>query len=471
MTTYFGILTKVGEAKEANAKALGIPVHITELEVGDGGGVLPVPDREQTALIGSRRRAAINRKFVDPVNPNWLVIEQVIPEQFGGWWIRELGLRDADGDLVAVANCPPTYKPQLAEGSARTQVVRMVLLVSSTANFTLKVDPAVVLATRGYVDEEAAKKLGKTETAVAATKLATARKISASGAAKAAAKEFNGEKDIDLELSDLDMGKATKGTLPVARGGTGLTDVPDGHLLIGAPNGKMRTATFFSMIPARHFPLIHSIAALPSEDVGPIVVAEVSEVWIWQETPFFTGYRSPLCGRPVDGHTVAPLACEVDGVGGLLPKAIYRGLWGFAQENGLVVSQETWSANIGAHYFVDVNSTQFRVPDIRNMMRRYTGTDADSSSPRWSGSRQLDALQRITGGFHAVSDFNSEFPVVWSQDGVFIDGGTGLNAPSIEDIISQEKPTRRTGFDSARVTRSSSETRPMNVAYHPRIHA
>ncbi|MGB3433561.1 hypothetical protein [Achromobacter sp.] len=272
-------------------------------------------------------------------------------------------------------------------------------------------------------------------------------------------------------LQNLDMGKATKGTLPVVRGGTGLTSVPDGHLIVGDQDGNLRTATLFSMLPARHFPLIHSITALPVEDVGPIVVAEVSEVWIWQETAHFVGYRSPLCGRPVDGHTVTPLASEIDAVGGLLPKAAYGRLWGYALENGLVVSQETWTANLGAHYFVDVNGAQFRVPDLRNMFRRYTGTDTDTGSSRWSGSRQLDALQRITGGFHAISDFNSEFPVVWSQDGAFLDGGTGVNAPSIDDIISQEKPTRRTGFDSARVTRSSSETRPSNVAFHPRIHA
>ncbi|AMG45328.1 hypothetical protein AL520_13285 [Achromobacter xylosoxidans] len=161
MTTYFGILTKIGEAKEANAKALGVPVKIAEMEVGDGGGVLPVPDREQTSLIGSKHRAPINRIFVDPSNPAWLVVEQVIPEQFGGWWARELGLRDADGDLIAVSNCPPTYKPQMAEGSARTQVVRMVLQVSSTSNFTLKIDPAVVLATRQYVDDGLAGKLNR----------------------------------------------------------------------------------------------------------------------------------------------------------------------------------------------------------------------------------------------------------------------------------------------------------------------
>lgn len=203
MTTYFGILTKIGEAKEANAKALGVPVKIAEMEVGDGGGVLPVPDREQKSLIGTKHRAPINRIFVDPSNPAWLVVEQVIPEQFGGWWARELGLRDADGDLIAVSNCPPTYKPQMAEGSARTQVVRMVLQVSSTSNFTLKIDPAVVLATRGYVDAEVATRLGKDDTAKAAAKLATGRKIAIGGPISASGVVFDGTKDINLNTGEL----------------------------------------------------------------------------------------------------------------------------------------------------------------------------------------------------------------------------------------------------------------------------
>ena len=450
MTTFFGILTKVGEAKEANAKALGVPVLITEMEVGDGGGVSPTPNREQTALIGSKRRALINRSFVDPKNPSWLVVEQVIPETDGGWWIRELGLRDADGDLVAVANCPPTYKPQLAEGSARTQVVRMVLVITSEADFTLKVDPAVVLATRDYVDEEVAQRLGKNETAAAAEKLATARKLSVSGAAKAAPKNFDGSADVDLVLFDLDMDTATKGKLAVARGGTGLALVPDGHVLVGKEDGTLRTATIDSLLPVGRFPLIFSILALPSDNVGPILVAECSEIWIWTETQYFTGYRSPLCGRPIDGHTVTPLANEVDAVGGLLPKAEYARLWSYAQENGLVVPQSTWAANIGAHYFVDYDASQFRVPDLRNMFRRFTGTDADTANARTVGSRQGDSLRSHA---HTLSAGPSNLQT--------------STTPNANDV------GRSGGSPSGGVTLASggAETRGVNVAYNPRIHA
>ncbi|MFI8416495.1 phage tail protein [Serratia sp. NPDC078593] len=151
---YFAILTHQGAAKMANATALGTKLNLTHLAVGDGGGTLPTPDPAQTALLGETRRGAINLLTIDPANAGQIIAEQIIPENEGGWWIREVGLFDSDGDLIAIANCPETYKPQLQEGSGRTQTIRMVLIVSSTEAVTLKIDPAVVLATREYVDSK-----------------------------------------------------------------------------------------------------------------------------------------------------------------------------------------------------------------------------------------------------------------------------------------------------------------------------
>ncbi len=151
---YFAILTNVGAAKLANATALGTQLEITHMAVGDGGGGLPIPNPAQTALIGERRRAAINLLTIDPLNNSQIISEQVIPEDVGGWWIREVGLFDKDGTLVAIANCPETYKPQLQEGSGRTQTIRVILIVSSTQSVSLKIDPSVVLATRQYVDDK-----------------------------------------------------------------------------------------------------------------------------------------------------------------------------------------------------------------------------------------------------------------------------------------------------------------------------
>lgn len=150
---FFAILTATGEAKQANADALGIPWKLTEMGVGDANGTDPIPDRAQKKLINERRRRQLNKLMVDPANASILVAEQVIPADEGGWWIREIGLYDADGDLVAVANCAPSYKPLMSQGSGRTQVVRMNFIVSSAANVVLKIDPAVVLATRQYVDD------------------------------------------------------------------------------------------------------------------------------------------------------------------------------------------------------------------------------------------------------------------------------------------------------------------------------
>ncbi|WP_240632913.1 phage tail protein [Pantoea endophytica] len=152
-TKYFALLTNQGAAKLANAAALGTKVNITQLAVGDGGGTLPTPDPAQTNLIGEKRRASLNSLTIDAANGSQIIAEQIIPEGEGGFWIREIGLFDADGVMIAVANCAETYKPQLAEGSGRTQTVRMIIIVNSTSAVTLKIDPSVVLATRKYVDD------------------------------------------------------------------------------------------------------------------------------------------------------------------------------------------------------------------------------------------------------------------------------------------------------------------------------
>ncbi len=150
---FFAILTNVGRAKQANADALGIPWKITEMGVGDANDTDPIPNEAQTRLINEWRRRPLNQLRVDPANSAVIIAEQVIPADEGGRWIREIGLYDADGDLVAVANCAPSFKPMLSQGSGRTQIVRMNFIVSSIGNITLKIDPAVVLATREYVEQ------------------------------------------------------------------------------------------------------------------------------------------------------------------------------------------------------------------------------------------------------------------------------------------------------------------------------
>lgn len=156
MSQYFTLLTDVGAAKLANATALGQSVQLEKLAVGDGNGVLPTPKASQTSLINERRKEALNSVSIDENNANYIICEQVIPESEGGYYIREIGIFDDAGDLIAVGNFPETYKPILQEGSGRTQTIRCVIMVNSsdTTTVELKIDPSVVLATREYVDKE-----------------------------------------------------------------------------------------------------------------------------------------------------------------------------------------------------------------------------------------------------------------------------------------------------------------------------
>lgn len=148
-----GMLTTQGAAKKTNCDALGIPWEPRYMLIGDANGTDPVPSASQTKLVNQVYRAQLNQLRVSPTDSNVLIAELVLPPDVGGWWIRELALEDKDGVFCAVANAAPSYKPLLAQGSGRNQVVRMHIITSGTSNIQLKIDPSVVLATRGYVDE------------------------------------------------------------------------------------------------------------------------------------------------------------------------------------------------------------------------------------------------------------------------------------------------------------------------------
>lgn len=148
-----GMITTLGAAKKTNCDALGVPWEPRYMLIGDANGADPVPSPTQTKLINQVYRAQLNQLRVSPTDANVLIAEVVLPPDVGGWHIRELALEDKDGVFSAVANVPPSYKPLLAQGSGRNQVVRMHIITSGTSNIQLKIDPSVVLATRQYVDE------------------------------------------------------------------------------------------------------------------------------------------------------------------------------------------------------------------------------------------------------------------------------------------------------------------------------
>lgn len=155
--SYYTVLTAIGQPKVA-ASLLpgGTPLVITSMAFGDGGGAPVTPVENRSALVGEVHRRAVNSVARDTENPSWVVVECVIPQDVGGWTIREVGLIDADGDLVGYGNFPDTYKPVLSEGSGKELVVRIYLEVASAAQVTLQINPSVVLAPRSWVEQQIA---------------------------------------------------------------------------------------------------------------------------------------------------------------------------------------------------------------------------------------------------------------------------------------------------------------------------
>lgn len=285
---FFAILTNIGTAKQANADALGIAWKITQMGVGDANGTDPVPSAAQTALINERRRAPLNQIKVDPTNSAVIVAEQIIPEDVGGWWIREIGLYDADGDLVAIANCAPSFKPLLTQGSGRTQVVRMNMVVSNSSNVELKIDPSVVLATRAYVDAKVLEELNKldskqsvlvaTTANIALAGLQTIDGVAVPAGARVLVKNQTVAKDNGIYLAaaavwtrapDADTNaKVTSALLTSVEQGTSQADtrwqlITDGLIVLGS------TALTFQNVTTGFAPIIAPALVNPTGNTPP----------------------------------------------------------------------------------------------------------------------------------------------------------------------------------------------------------
>ena len=153
---FYTILTQIGKGKIANAGVLGTKVSFTQLALGDGNGVQYDPTETQTALVHEVWRGAISSVKIDENNSNWIMLETVIPSTVGNFTIREAGLFDEDGDLLAIGKYPETYKPTAEEGSIKDLLIRMILMVSNTSAITLRVDPSIIIATQKQVDESEA---------------------------------------------------------------------------------------------------------------------------------------------------------------------------------------------------------------------------------------------------------------------------------------------------------------------------
>ena len=150
---FYTILTEIGKAKIANSGVMGTKVNFTKLKIGDGNGSYYNPTEKQTDLVNTKWEGNITHVGTDEKNPNWIVIEVMIPANVGGFTIREYGAFDDEGNMLAISKCAETYKPTADDGSTKELLIKMILAVSNTENITLKIDPTIIFAKKSEIEE------------------------------------------------------------------------------------------------------------------------------------------------------------------------------------------------------------------------------------------------------------------------------------------------------------------------------
>ncbi|MDD9037407.1 phage tail protein [Escherichia coli] len=467
-TKFYTLLTDMGAAKLASAAALGVPLKITHMAVGDGGGTLPTPDAKQSALVNEKRRDALNMLYIDPQNSSQIIAEQVIPENEGGWWIREVGLFDESGALIAVGNCPESYKPQLAEGSGRTQTVRMVLITSSTDNITLKIDPSVVLATRKYVDDKVlelkvyvddlmAKHLAAadphTQYAPKDSPTLTGTPKTPTAPAGTNTTQIASTAFVQAVVTALNNALALKAPLA----SPALTGTPTAPTAAQTANNTQIATTAF-------------VKAAVAEMVGssPEALDTLNELAaaLGNDPNFATTVMSALAGKmnkAANGADIADVSAFLKnlhlGEGSALPVGVPVP-WPTA------IPPEGWLKCNGASF----SSSQYpklaqvypslKLPDLRSEFIRGWDDGRGVDAGRQVLTSQTDAMQPIIGSIGYGT--NGMFTYA---DGAF----TGIDRESGDGIVTQATSIsqyKQAHLDSSTITRTAAETRPRNISFN-----
>ena len=367
-----GLLTTLGAAKKTNCDALGVPWQPSHMLIGDANGTAPTPDSSQTQLINQVHRAPLNQLHVSPTDPNVLIAELVLPPEVGGWWMRELALEDSDGVFSAVANLPPSYKPLLAQGSGRNQVVRMHIITNGTVNIQLKIDPAVVLATRDYVDRSVTAR-------TAFTKVSSSRTLK--------------PQEMGIVLIDASA-RALNIQLPAADARLGMRDVivhrKDNSInrLVIKANGK-DTLKFHTHLNPAGYPFLVLMGAgdwwhLRSDGAGS---------W-WPIGRF----DSTTLGRPVFETTTVFSPGGYGAMSGqLLNRNEWPWLWDHAQQSGMLYPEK--NSYLEGAWTLGDHKTTFRMPEARGEFLRVLDEDrrVDKSTLTGITKRGSAVINNISG--------------------------------------------------------------------------
>ncbi|MEL7551959.1 phage tail protein [Pseudomonas protegens] len=468
-----GMLTSLGAAKKTNCDALGIPWEPSYMLIGDANDTDPVPSPGQTQLIRQVYRAPLNALYVSPTDDKVLIAELVLPPEVGGWWIRELAIEDKDGVFCAVANVAPSYKPLLAQGSGRNQVVRMHIITNSTTNIQLKIDPSVVLATRSYVDQRILEELNKqdfkhsvlvaTSGAITLSGLQTIDSVALAAGNRVLVKNQAQAKDNGLYVAaagawsrtqDADTSlEVTPGLFVHVEKGTANGDsvwqlVTDGPIVLGT------TDLVFEMVAGR--------TGVNAGTYTKITVDKYGRVIAGVNPSTLAGYGiTDTYTKPEIESMIAQASSLPVGSIVAFPKASVPP--GFLEIDGSVQSAATYpdlAVYLGTTFNKgDEGAGNFRLPESRGEFLRGWDHGRGVDAGRVLGSGQQDASQNITGE-------SSTFPLgntaPLNSSGAFrtnarsgvptgIAGGGAWASASID-------------FDASRVVRTAAETRPRNLA-------
>ena len=449
---YFALLTHIGAAKLANATALGTRLEITHMVVGDGGGTLPTPSPAQSKLVNEQRRAALNALTIDPSNPRQIIAEQIISETEGGWWIREIGLLDKAGELIAIANCPESYKPQMQEGSGRIQTIRVILAVSNTAAVTLKTDPAVVLATRKYADQ-----VSHTTVTSISNHIRT----------------LNPHPQYLLashNLFDLSDTKAARANLQLGSAATrNVGNAQDELMEVGAfgwGGPCIIASAGINALTKTGMYCVNQYAADKPEDFGDATIQHIQNDSLTAHQFIFSTNNTSTAARVsyrlrsygqwrewIDIVTSRSRALTPIGIPlpypGTTPPA------GYLKCNG---------ASFYAHHYPALATLypDHKLPDLRGEFIRGFDDGRGIDTNRTLLSAQTDALQNITGGINGVSESMGSAP-----ESNF-SGAFGKSPAIGNDNTPHHTDITHCGsfdFDASRVVRTATETRPRNISF------
>ncbi|CNH85439.1 variable tail fiber protein [Yersinia aldovae] len=451
-TKYFALLTHIGAAKLANATALGTRLEITHMVVGDGGGTLPTPDPAQIQLVNEHRRAALNALTIDPSNPRQVIAEQIIPETEGGWWIREIGLLNKAGELIAIANCPESYKPQMQEGSGRIQTIRVILAVSNTAAVTLKTDPAVVLATRKYADQ-----VSHTTVTSISNHIRT----------------LNPHPQYLLassNLFDLSDTKAARANLQLGSAATrNIGNAQDELMQVGAfgwggpcimasagINALTKTGMYCVNQYAPNKPEVFGDATIQHIQNDPLTAHQFIFSTNNTHTAAKIAYRLRSYGQWREWIDIVTSRSQaLPPIGIPLPYPSTTPPQGYLKCNGAAFYPYRYPT-LATLY------PTHKLPDLRGEFIRGFDDGRGIDTNRTLLSAQTDALQNITGGINGVSESMGSAPESNFSGAFGKSHAVGNdNTPHHTDITH----CGSFDFDASRVVRTATETRPRNISF------